>query len=164
MGLNKIKDKGVQTGTWKILITGPFGGLYQEQTKGTWWCWLRRNMKAEVEGGRGPPHINISFAFQTGLLSKVLIISLVLACTSQVALIIKNLPANARDTETQTGLIPGLGRSPRGGNGNPLQCSGLGNPMDWGAWWATAHEIAKKHDWATNIFTSLHFCQGPSSH
>ena len=121
MGLNKIKDKGVQTGTWKILITGPFGGLYQEQTKGTWWCWLRRNMKAEVEGGRGPPHINISFAFQTGLLSKVLIISLVLACTSQVALIIKNLPANARDTETQTGLIPGLGRSPRGGNGNPLQ-------------------------------------------
>ena len=51
---------------------------------------------------------------------------------------IKNLPANARDTEVVSS-IPGSGRSPRGGNGNPLHCSCLGNPMDRGAWWATAH-------------------------
>ena len=41
------------------------------------------------------------------------------------------------------GLIPGLGRSPGEGNGNPLQYSCLENPMDRGAWWATVHEVAK---------------------
>ena len=38
---------------------------------------------------------------------------------------------------------PGLGRSPGGGNGNPLQYSCLENPMDRGAWWATVHRVAK---------------------
>ena len=41
------------------------------------------------------------------------------------------------------GLIPGSGRSPGEGNGNPLQCSCLGNPMDRGAWLATVQEVAK---------------------
>ena len=41
------------------------------------------------------------------------------------------------------GSIPGLGRSPGEGNGNPLQYSCLENPMDRGAWWATVHGIAK---------------------
>ena len=41
------------------------------------------------------------------------------------------------------GLIPGLGSSPREGNGNPLQYSCLENPMDRGAWWATVHGIAR---------------------
>ena len=40
------------------------------------------------------------------------------------------------------GLIPGSGRSPGGGNGNPLQNSWLGNPTDRGAWWATIHGVA----------------------
>ena len=48
----------------------------------------------------------------------------------------KESPSNAGDP----GLIPGLGRSP-GGNGNPLQYSCLENPMDRGAWWATAHGV-----------------------
>ena len=52
---------------------------------------------------------------------------------------VKNLPPNAGDT----GLIPGLGRSPAIGNGNPLQYSCLENPMDRGAWWATVHQVAK---------------------
>ena len=47
--------------------------------------------------------------------------------------VIKNLPANAGDT----GSILGLGRSPGGGNGNPLQYSCLRNPMDREAWWTT---------------------------
>ena len=38
------------------------------------------------------------------------------------------------------GSIPGLGRSPGGGHGNPFQCSCLENPMDRGAWWATVEE------------------------
>ena len=41
------------------------------------------------------------------------------------------------------GSIPGLGRSPGEGNGNPLQCSCLENPMDGGAWWATVHGATK---------------------
>ena len=41
------------------------------------------------------------------------------------------------------GLIPGLGRSPKEGNGNPLQYSCLENPMDGRAWWATVHGVAK---------------------
>ena len=41
------------------------------------------------------------------------------------------------------GLIPGLGRSPGEGNGNPLQYSCLGNPMDRGAWWATVSGVTK---------------------
>ena len=48
------------------------------------------------------------------------------------------------------GLIPGLGRSPRGGHGNPHQYSCLENPMDRGAWWATVHEVTRVgHDLAT---------------
>ena len=41
------------------------------------------------------------------------------------------------------GLIPGLGKSPGEGNGNPLQYSCLENPMNGGAWWATVHGVAK---------------------
>ena len=57
-------------------------------------------------------------------------------------LVLKNLAANARDTRDK-GFIPGWERSPGGGNGNPLQYSYLGSPMDRGAWWATVHGVAK---------------------
>ena len=50
--------------------------------------------------------------------------------------VVKNLLANAGDVG-DVGLIPGLGRSPGGGTGNPLQYSYLENPMDRGAYWAT---------------------------
>ena len=54
------------------------------------------------------------------------------------------------------GLIPGLGSSPGGGHGNPLQCSCLENPMDRGAWWAAVHSVAKRHDWVlTEHFKGL---------
>ena len=53
---------------------------------------------------------------------------------------VKNLPASAGDVR-DLGLIPGLGRSPRGGNGYPLQYSCLENSMDRGAWWV--HGVAK---------------------
>ena len=52
---------------------------------------------------------------------------------------VKNLPTDAGDV----GLIPGSGRSPGEGNGNPLLYSCLGNPMDRGAWQATVHGVAK---------------------
>ena len=61
---------------------------------------------------------------------------------SQVALVVKNPPANAGDIRGASS-IPGLGRSPGVGNSNPLQHSCLENHMDRGAWRATAHTVAK---------------------
>ena len=62
--------------------------------------------------------------------------------TSQVALVVKNLPANAGDIR-DVGSIPGLGRSPGGGHSNPLRYSCLENPVDRGARWAMVHRIVK---------------------
>ena len=59
-----------------------------------------------------------------------------------MALVVKNVLANAGDLRGE-GLIPGLGRSPGGGNGNPLQYSCLENPMDRGAWQVTVRRDAK---------------------
>ena len=53
---------------------------------------------------------------------------------------IKDLPANAGDMR-DPGSIPGLGKSPGGGHGNPLQYSCLENPMDRGAWQAIVHRV-----------------------
>ena len=60
----------------------------------------------------------------------------------QVVLVVKNLPANVGDIR-DVSLIPGSGRSPGGGHGNPLQYSCLENSIDRGAWWATLHGISK---------------------
>ena len=71
---------------------------------------------------------------------------------SLVALVVQNLPTNdgnARDT----GLIPGLGRSPTVRNGNPLHYSCLKNVMDRGAWWATVHRITKASDTTEHTHT-----------
>ena len=77
--------------------------------------------------------------------------------------VIKNAPANARDM----GLIPGLGSSPGGRNGNTFQYYCLDNSMDRGAWQATVHEVAKCQtwlsDWAcvcmyTHTHTHTHTC------
>ena len=62
--------------------------------------------------------------------------------TNQVALVVKNPLANAGDVR-DAGLIPGSGRSPGGGPGNPFQYSCLENPMDRGTWWATVHRDAE---------------------
>ena len=56
---------------------------------------------------------------------------------------VKNLPASVGDAGS---MIAGLGRSPGGGNGNPLQYSCLGNPMDRGHLRAIVHRVAKKSD------------------
>ena len=58
----------------------------------------------------------------------------------RTCLVIKNPPANAGDL----GLILGSGRSSGKGNGNPLQSSYLGNPMDREAWWAIVHGLTKE--------------------
>ena len=55
---------------------------------------------------------------------------------------VKNLP-EMQETQEDAGSIPGLGRSPGEGDGNPLQNSCLKNPKDRGAWWATVQRVAK---------------------
>ena len=67
--------------------------------------------------------------------------------------VVKNLPASAGDQ----GSIPGSGRSPGEGNGNPLQYSCLENPMDRGAWLATVHGVTKKESEATSLSPSKAF-------
>ena len=57
--------------------------------------------------------------------------------------VVKNPPANAGGDTGDMGLIPGSGRSPGGGNSNPVQYSCLENPMDRGAWWAAVHGVTK---------------------
>ena len=66
---------------------------------------------------------------------------------------VKNPPANAGDARGAIS-IPGLERHPRGGNGNPLQYSCLGNSMERGAWWATVRGVAKSQtQLVINTFT-----------
>ena len=59
--------------------------------------------------------------------------------------VVRNLHANAGD-KRDMGLVPGSGRSPGEGKGNPLQYSCLENPMDRGTWLATVHAVAKESD------------------
>ena len=61
---------------------------------------------------------------------------------SQVVLVVKSLPAKAGDIRDVSSM-PGLGRSPGGGHGNPLQYSCLENPMDRGAWGTTVHRVTQ---------------------
>ena len=74
--------------------------------------------------------------------------------TSQVALVVKNLPANTGDVR-DVGLIPGSGRSLGGGQGNPLQYSWLENPMDRGAWQTTVHGVAKSQTQLKRLSTHM---------
>ena len=65
---------------------------------------------------------------------------------------VKNPPANAGDM----GQVPGPGRSPGEGNGNPLQCSYLENPMDGGAWWIEVHGVAKNRTGLSDFTFTFH--------
>ena len=93
--------------------------------------------------------------------------------------LVKNLPTNARHAGDSS-LIPGLGRSPGWGNGNPLQYSCLENPIDRGAWRATVHRVTRgqmteatehtytKNQWSNKSFfllsqKSLHVSCWPSA-
>ena len=71
---------------------------------------------------------------------------------SQVALVVKNLPANVRDV----GSIPGWGRSPGGRHGNPLQYSCPENSMDRGAWRAIVHRVPKGQTRLKQLSTHRH--------
>ena len=84
--------------------------------------------------GRGDCHIFITSGFTVG--------QRLGGETSQVMRVVKDPHANVGDIR-DVGSIPGLGRSPGEGNGNPSQYSCLKNPMERGAWWATVHSVSK---------------------
>ena len=67
-------------------------------------------------------------------------------------------PANPGDVR-DAGLIPGSGRSPRGGHGSPLQYSCLENPMDRGTWRTTVHQVAKSQTRLKRLSTHVHTFQ-----
>ena len=69
---------------------------------------------------------------------------------------VKSPPANAGDLRDSV-LVPGPGRSPGEGQGNPLQYSCLENPMDRGAWRATVHKIAKSWTQLKRLSTHINF-------
>jgi len=66
----------------------------------------------------------------------------------------KNLPASAGGIR-DAGSIPGSGRSPEGGHGNPLQYSCLENPTDRGTWWATVHGVTQSQTQLKQFSTAL---------
>ena len=70
--------------------------------------------------------------------------------SSQMELVVKNLPDNAGDVRYR-GSIPGLGSSPGEGNGNPLQCACLENSMDRVTWQALVHGVAKTRTWLSDL-------------
>ena len=72
-----------------------------------------------------------------------------------MASLVAHMVESARNAGDR-GLIPGLGRSPGGGNGNPLQDSCLENPMDTGGWWATVHGVTKSWTWLSGTHTHTH--------
>ena len=67
-----------------------------------------------------------------------------LSRASHVVLLVKSSSTKAGD-EGEVDSIPGSGRSPGEGNGNPLQYSCLENPLDRGAWWAKVHRVVESH-------------------
>ena len=84
------------------------------------------------------------------------LLSLYYKCgASQVALVVKNPTASARNVR-DPGSIPGLGRSPEGRHGNPLQYSCLENPIDGGGWWGTVHKVAKSQTRLNQFSTAQH--------
>ena len=107
--------------------------LFQKSGRQAFFFLLRYTSKKAV-CGKGVPFKNLSV--------KVYFVLIFYFQASQVVLVVKNLPPNAGDIRDSS-LIPGWGRSPGGGHGNPLQYSCLENPMGQGAWWAMVHRFAK---------------------
>ena len=97
--------------------------------------------------------------YQTVSLKQVFIFTIEVFCAtlwaSLGALVVKNRPANAGDRR-DSGSIPGSGRFPGGGHGNPLQYSCLENPLDRGAWRATVHGVAQSGTPPKRLRTHAH--------
>ena len=83
-------------------------------------------------------------------------------CVWNLALVVKNLPANAGDIRDENS-IPGSGRSPGEGHSSPLQYSCLENPMNRGAWWATVHRVTQSWTELKWLTTHTYMCMEAGS-
>ena len=149
-------------GSWEI-CPGRRGTDYSEQPAipatllsslfFQWWSsWSPRVSLSLIIGPAAPRHFQDAKITNHGILARIraklpslikteISKNLLYIWGPQVALVLKNPPANAGDVR-ETGSIPGLGRSSGGGHGNPLQYSCLENSMDRGAWQAKARLLA----------------------
>ena len=126
-------------------------GYYQKTTNKCWWgCRGKRVLYTVNRDVNYCSHFKTIWSF----LEKFKIELPYNPVASQVALVVKNPHASSGDIR-DTGLIPGSGRSPGEGSGNPLQYSCLEYPTDRGAWWATAHGNAKSQAWLKQKIHSL---------
>ena len=124
--------------------------LKSPMDRGTWRAAVRRVTRSQTRLKQLSTHVHVGSSLQhTGFplvevreLSCPLVLPFTFQCSFPGGSAVKNLPASVGDV----GSIPGLGRSPGEGNGNPLQYSCLKNPMGRGAWWATVHGVAKELD------------------
>ena len=99
--------------------------------------------------------MNGELTFSTYLFRCFFLGEVTLFWVSCVALVVKTPPATVGDIR-DVGSVPGSGRSPGGGHGNPFQYSCLGNSMDRGAWWATVYKVTKSWIWLK--WLSTHAC------
>ena len=121
----------------------------------TWWAWVWVNSGSWWWTGRpgvlrfmGSQRVRCNWATELNWWH---------SRTSQVALVVKNLPTNAGDLG-DTDSIPRLGRHPEEGHGSPLQYSCLENPMNRGTLWATVHGAAKSWIWLKWLSTHPWHC------
>ena len=125
------------------------------------WGWAKRG--AVGIGKESEKWLLIGTRFIGGLTK--MLWNYIMVRASQVVPVVKNQPANAGDIRdvSVTGLIPGLGRSPGVGHGNPLQYSCLENPMERGAWQATVYRVTQSWTWLKQLSihrgcTTLYIC------
>ena len=139
---------------WEGLGTGGEGddrGWDDWMASPTWWTWVWANSGSWWWTGR-PGVLRFMGSQRVG---HNWVIELNWTEGEKVALVVKNSPAKAGDTGDE-GFIPGWGRSPGEGNGNPLQYSCLEHPMDRGAWWSIVHGVAKSWTWLKWLNTHTH--------
>ena len=106
---------------------------------------------------------NLNLLHAGNYLNSIYIVLITIHRASQVALVVQNSPANARDIR-DTGSIPRSGRSPGGGHGNLLQYSSLENPMDREAWQATVHRVAQSQTRLKQLSTQYTLLFTPHVH
>ena len=124
-----------------LLLLPPRGEIHQHRSS-LRWC-----------SARGADSENDFLRF---LCRWILVLNTGFIGASQVALVVKNSPASAGDLR-YAGSVPGLGRSPGEGHGNPFQYSCLETSVERGAWWATLHGVAKS--WMRVKRLNVHACE-----
>ena len=148
---NSLPCRGGQTGA-RLAELGPggkevaslacgTGGMGQE---GRWGILIWASLNSEP-GEQAVIGLQRVCCYFLAVIDTLVNISLFLSfcyMSVRVVPVIKKLPANAGDVKDM-GWLPGSGRSPGGGHGNPLQCSCLETPVDRGAWWAAVHQVAQ---------------------